>query len=407
MPRRPLRRRAGRARRRPRLRRGAPSRRVPRPSSAAGPPAPPPCVVDDPVAALGRLARHVLDRVGPGRARAHRLAGQDRHQGLPRPRAGRLRPDRRHRRQPQQRDRRPAHRAPHATPTRTYLVVEMGARGVGHIAYLCEIAPPAVAAVLNVGTAHIGEFGSREAIAQAKGEIVEALPADGGRRAQRRRRAGRSRWRRAPGARVLTSATAGDVSWRDLELDDLGRPDFELGYAGATAPRPADPVRRPPGRSTPPRPPRWRSAAGVPARRRVAERLGTARVRVPLADGAARARRRAGRDQRRLQRQPRRPWRPRSTRWPASGAAPRPAYRRGPRRDEGARRRGRVRPPPGRVGSRPSLGIDVVVVVGRGGRAASPRERAPDGRTVHSPRRAVTRRWPGCARMSRLTTSCW
>ena len=41
------------------------------------------------------------------------------------------------------------------------------------------IAPPRVAAVLNVGTAHIGEFGSREAIAQAKGEIVEALPADG------------------------------------------------------------------------------------------------------------------------------------------------------------------------------------------------------------------------------------
>jgi UDP-N-acetylmuramoylalanine--D-glutamate ligase len=57
-----------------------------------------------------------------------------------------------------------------------YLVVEMGARGVGHIAELCRIAPPDVAAVLNVGTAHLGEFGSREAIARAKGEIVEALP---------------------------------------------------------------------------------------------------------------------------------------------------------------------------------------------------------------------------------------
>ena len=33
--------------------------------------------------------------------------------------------------------------------------------------------------MLNVGTAHIGEFGSREAIGVAKGEIVEALPADG------------------------------------------------------------------------------------------------------------------------------------------------------------------------------------------------------------------------------------
>ena len=55
-----------------------------------------------------------------------------------------------------------------------YLVVEMGARGIGHLAELCRIAPPDVAAVLNVGTAHLGEFGSREAIAEAKGELVEA-----------------------------------------------------------------------------------------------------------------------------------------------------------------------------------------------------------------------------------------
>ena len=67
----------------------------------------------------------------------------------------------------------------------------MGARGIGHIGYLCELAPPHVAAVINVGTAHIGEFGGQAAIAQAKGEIVEALPARRHRRAQRRRRAGR------------------------------------------------------------------------------------------------------------------------------------------------------------------------------------------------------------------------
>jgi UDP-N-acetylmuramoyl-tripeptide--D-alanyl-D-alanine ligase len=66
-----------------------------------------------------------------------------------------------------------------ATESTKYLVVEMGARGIGHISYLCDIAPPRIAAVLNVGTAHLGEFGSREAIARAKGEIVEALPADG------------------------------------------------------------------------------------------------------------------------------------------------------------------------------------------------------------------------------------
>ena len=61
----------------------------------------------------------------------------------------------------------------------SFLVVEMGARGIGHIAYLCAIAPPDVAVVLNVGHAHVGEFGGREAIAQAKGELVEALGDDG------------------------------------------------------------------------------------------------------------------------------------------------------------------------------------------------------------------------------------
>ena len=66
-----------------------------------------------------------------------------------------------------------------ATDQTAYLVVEMGARHRGNIAYLCEIAPPQVAAVLNVGSAHIGEFGSREAIAATKGEILEALPTDG------------------------------------------------------------------------------------------------------------------------------------------------------------------------------------------------------------------------------------
>jgi UDP-N-acetylmuramoyl-tripeptide--D-alanyl-D-alanine ligase len=60
-----------------------------------------------------------------------------------------------------------------------FLVMEMGARGIGHVRYLCDIAPPRIGVVLNVGLAHVGEFGSREAIAQAKGELVEALPPDG------------------------------------------------------------------------------------------------------------------------------------------------------------------------------------------------------------------------------------
>ena len=60
-----------------------------------------------------------------------------------------------------------------------FLVLEMGARGVGHIAYLCRIAPPRIGLVLNVGSAHVGEFGSKETTALAKGELVESLPADG------------------------------------------------------------------------------------------------------------------------------------------------------------------------------------------------------------------------------------
>ena len=60
-----------------------------------------------------------------------------------------------------------------------YLVLEMGARGVGHIKQLCELAPPRVGLVLNIGTAHVGEFGSKELTALAKGELVEALPKDG------------------------------------------------------------------------------------------------------------------------------------------------------------------------------------------------------------------------------------
>jgi UDP-N-acetylmuramoyl-tripeptide--D-alanyl-D-alanine ligase len=60
-----------------------------------------------------------------------------------------------------------------------HLVLELSARGPGHIAALCAVAPPRIGAVLNVGSAHLGEFGSRAEIAKTKGELVEALPADG------------------------------------------------------------------------------------------------------------------------------------------------------------------------------------------------------------------------------------
>nr|MDQ3988520.1 UDP-N-acetylmuramoyl-tripeptide--D-alanyl-D-alanine ligase [Actinomycetota bacterium] len=60
-----------------------------------------------------------------------------------------------------------------------HLVLELSARGPGHVAALCAVAPPSIGVVLNVGSAHLGEFGSREAVAGAKGELVEALSAGG------------------------------------------------------------------------------------------------------------------------------------------------------------------------------------------------------------------------------------
>lgn len=63
-----------------------------------------------------------------------------------------------------------------ADETTRFLVLELSARGVGHIAALARVAPPRIGAVLNVGSAHLGEFGSVEAIATAKSELVQALP---------------------------------------------------------------------------------------------------------------------------------------------------------------------------------------------------------------------------------------
>ncbi|GAA0407805.1 UDP-N-acetylmuramoyl-tripeptide--D-alanyl-D-alanine ligase [Streptomyces luteireticuli] len=113
-----------------------------------------------------------------------------------------------------------------------HLVLEMGARGVGHIRYLAELTPPRIGLVLNVGTAHIGEFGGREQIAVAKGELVEALPAaaEGGVAALNaddplvRAMADRTK------ARVVLFGEAADADVRaaDVRLTAAGQPSFTL-----------------------------------------------------------------------------------------------------------------------------------------------------------------------------------
>src|ERR1700758_3619814 len=66
-----------------------------------------------------------------------------------------------------------------ATRRTDYLILEMSARYPGNIAELARIAPPAIGVVLNVGTAHLGEFGSREAIARTKTGLPKAVPSSG------------------------------------------------------------------------------------------------------------------------------------------------------------------------------------------------------------------------------------
>lgn len=62
-----------------------------------------------------------------------------------------------------------------STEETKFCILEMGARHVGDIAKLTELANPNVGVVLVVGTAHLGEFGSVEAIAKTKSELIKAL----------------------------------------------------------------------------------------------------------------------------------------------------------------------------------------------------------------------------------------
>jgi UDP-N-acetylmuramoyl-tripeptide--D-alanyl-D-alanine ligase len=119
-----------------------------------------------------------------------------------------------------------------------YLVLELGARGRGHIAALCAIAPPRLGAVLNVGRAHVGGYFADQAeVAQAKGELVEALPAGGvavlnADDPEVRKMASRT------AARPVTFGRAGDADVRaaDVTTGADGRPSFTLVMPGGAAP---------------------------------------------------------------------------------------------------------------------------------------------------------------------------
>jgi UDP-N-acetylmuramoyl-tripeptide--D-alanyl-D-alanine ligase len=118
-----------------------------------------------------------------------------------------------------------------------YLVSELSARGIGHIAALCAIAPPRLGAVLCVGHAHAGEFGGLDQVALAKSELPAALPADGVAvlNADDARVAAMAA---GTVARVVTfgRSPGADVRAEEVRADDQGRPAFTLVTAAGSAP---------------------------------------------------------------------------------------------------------------------------------------------------------------------------
>jgi UDP-N-acetylmuramoyl-tripeptide--D-alanyl-D-alanine ligase len=106
-------------------------------------------------------------------------------------------------------------------------VVEMGARGIGHVASLCDIAGPTVGIVTLVGAAHLELFGSLDEVARGKGELVESLPKSGwavlnADDARVAAMAGRT------DAQVVTFGARGDVRADAITIDGDLRPRFRL-----------------------------------------------------------------------------------------------------------------------------------------------------------------------------------
>lgn len=120
-----------------------------------------------------------------------------------------------------------------------YLVLEMGASGSGHIAYLTDIAPLDAAGVLMIGHAHMGGFGSIEGVAAAKAEIIAGLLPEGTAilNADDARCAAMAEL--AP-ARVLTFSAQGepaDLQAENVVLDEAACAAFDLHLPGLDAPR--------------------------------------------------------------------------------------------------------------------------------------------------------------------------
>jgi UDP-N-acetylmuramoyl-tripeptide--D-alanyl-D-alanine ligase len=198
---------------------------------AARPVGAPAVVVADPLAALGRLARTVVDRLDVTVVGVTGSSGKTSTKDLLAQLLGRLGPTVA---PPGTFNNELGHpytvlKADQAT---RFLVLEYSARGIGHIDYLCRVAPPRIGVVLNVGVAHLGEFGSVEAIAKAKGELVEALPAaaHGGLAVLNADDPRVAAMAARTTARVVRYGQAPDADVRagDVRLDERGRATYRL-----------------------------------------------------------------------------------------------------------------------------------------------------------------------------------
>ncbi|MCL4143813.1 UNVERIFIED_CONTAM: hypothetical protein GTU68_064131 [Idotea baltica] len=107
------------------------------------------------------------------------------------------------------------------------LIVEMGARGIGHIAELCDIATPDIGIVTYVGAVHTSEFGTIEAVAQAKGELIAALP-ESGRAILNADSSPVLAMKATSPAPVITYGVGGDLAAVDITVDSELHPTFHL-----------------------------------------------------------------------------------------------------------------------------------------------------------------------------------
>ena len=115
------------------------------------------------------------------------------------------------------------------------LIVEMGARGIGHIAELCKIASPDIGIVTYVGAVHTSEFGTVEAVAQAKGELIAALPVTG-RAILNADSAPVLAMKATSPAPVITYGAGGDIAAADVALDSELRPSVQVVSYGRVYP---------------------------------------------------------------------------------------------------------------------------------------------------------------------------